>query len=319
MRSTFPVESFNTDLELEAIPPRVAGQGKGSGSTTSLIVRGAALPAAPALTVKNFWDPKVPRMRYGETAPGRPVTELIVHDTISTNLANTITDFLADKPTDKQKSVHLIVAADGSITQHGDLGQEVLWHAGNKKHNLASVGVEVLNPYHPELLKPGLPWTKTIEAAWVEKHPNANAQKPLYVVPTLAQAETLARLVAWITSPAAKGLAIPRKWVGVANGRMAMGRIPGGDQPAPGIHAHTYFRHFDGAWLVLYAWLRLEAGRAPGEAYDEAVRLATIKGTPSTKPATDPKDTIWVNLPAPRSSVGREVFESASYEFPWIG
>ncbi|ACY13224.1 hypothetical protein Hoch_0586 [Haliangium ochraceum DSM 14365] len=32
------------------------------------------------------------------------------------------------------------------------------------------------------------------------------------------------------------------------------------------------FHHADGAWLVLYAWLRLEAGLPPCVAYEEAIR-----------------------------------------------
>jgi len=41
-----------------------------TASTTSVLVRGVALPAAPALSVTNFLDPRVPRL-LGRTRPGR--------------------------------------------------------------------------------------------------------------------------------------------------------------------------------------------------------------------------------------------------------
>ena len=36
-----------------------------------------------------------------------------------------------------------------------------------------------------------------------------------------------------------------------------------------------YFGHADGAWLVLYSWLRMEAGLDPTEAHAQAVQRAT--------------------------------------------
>jgi hypothetical protein len=36
-----------------------------------------------------------------------------------------------------------------------------------------------------------------------------------------------------------------------------------------------YWDHADGAWLVLYAWLRLEAKLDSATAYGEAMRRAT--------------------------------------------
>ena len=54
-----------------------------------------------------------------------------------------------------------------------------------------------------------------------------------------------------------------------------MGRVYGAEQCHPGVYAHHYFGHADGAWPVLYAWLRLEAGLAPCAAYETAVARAT--------------------------------------------
>ena len=160
--------------------------------------------------------------------------------------------------------VHFIVGPDGAVTQHGDLVRDRLAHAGG--HNAPSVGIEVVNPYYPKYLKPNLPWSTVIEAPW--------AHKKRYVVPTPEQAEATSRLVAWLTSPEAEGLCIPRCWVGLSKETLAMGRVPRSRRRNPGIYAHHYFGHADGAWLVLYAWLRIEAGLEPEVAYREATARA---------------------------------------------
>lgn len=220
------------------------------------------------------------------------MTELIVHETVTRSAAATVKVLQ-----DRGLSVHLIMAPDGTLTQHGDLGDEILWHAS--QHNGQSVGVEVVNPYYPRGLRPGLPWTRTIRAGW--------AHEGQYVLPTPAQAEAVARLVAWITSPAAQGLSIPQRWIGVSDGRLVMARKPGAETIAPGIYAHTYFNHADGAWLVLYAWLRLETGMAPSEAYEDAVRRASTPETSVTLPE---------RRPAPAEPLGREAFESMEFTLP---
>ena len=61
-------------------------------------------------------------------------------------------------------------------------------------------------------------------------------------------------------------------------GKITMGRTPDGDTRQPGVYAHHYFGHADGAWLILYAWLRLEARLPACAAYEEAVKRATGAG-----------------------------------------
>jgi N-acetylmuramoyl-L-alanine amidase len=163
-------------------------------------------------------------------------------------------------------SVHLIIGPDGQFTQHGDLATDVLWHAG-PVHNVPSVGVEVVNPYYPRYLRRGLPWTRTIEAPW--------AHQGHYVVPTPAQAEAVTALVRWATSAPAPGIEVPRRWPGLQGDKMQLGLVAAAAAPTPGVLAHHYFGHADGAWLVLYAWLRLEAGLEPEVAFEQAVRRAT--------------------------------------------
>jgi len=229
------------------------------GDTTSGFVVAEQVLAAPAgLEVANFHDPEVHRFS-GRNRTGRTVDELVVHESVTTSVASTVRVLKRRK-----LGVHLMVAPDGRVTQHGDLAHDRLAHAGG--HNGPSVGVEVVNPYY-DRLRAGAPWSRVIDAPW--------AHRDRYVVPTPEQAEATARLIGWLTSPEAEGLSVPRTWIGLDGSRLAMGRIRDGDRRRPGIWAHHRFHHADGSWPVLYAWLRLEAGLAPCVAYEEAVRLAT--------------------------------------------
>jgi peptidoglycan hydrolase-like protein with peptidoglycan-binding domain len=228
-------------------------------SASSFIVGGVSLPPPSELNIRNFLDPRVPRFP-GRNRRGRSVYELIVHETVTRSVADTI------KVLNKRGlGVHMIMGPNGEITQHGDLADKTEWHAS--QHNGVSVGIEVVNPYYPKYLQPGLPWTQVISAGW--------AHEGRYVVPTPQQAEAVSQLIEWITSPAAAGLAIPRTWIGRSGPMMAMGRMAGAEKRKPGVYAHTYFAHADGSWLVLYAFLRIEKGRTPAQAYGEAIQLAT--------------------------------------------
>jgi hypothetical protein len=230
-----------------------------TASTSSFVVGGVPLPPPRGLTVTNFLDPGVPRFR-GQNRRGRTVNEFVVHETVTRSTADTVKVLQQ-----RGLGVHMIMGPNGEMTQHGDLADDTQWHAS--QHNPVSVGIEVVNPYYPKYLRSGLPWTQVILAGW--------AHEGRYVVPTPQQAEAVAQLIGWITSPAAAGLAIPRTWIGHSGSTMALGRVTGADKLRPGIYAHTYFGHADGSWLVLYAFLRIEKGRAPAQAYAEAIQLAT--------------------------------------------
>lgn len=212
-----------------------------------------------SLGVRNFRDPEVVRFK-GQSRVGRIVDELILHETVTRSTEATVSILLKRK-----LGVQLIVGPDGEVTQHGDLANDRLAHAGG--HNGPSVGIEVVNPYYPKYTSPKLPWQRVIDAPW--------AHQKRYVVPTPEQAEATTELVRLLTAGDVAGLAIPRTWRGLTGTRLSMNRLADGDVRKPGIYAHTYFHHADGAWLVLYSWLRLEAELLPCDAYDEAIRRAT--------------------------------------------
>jgi len=224
-------------------------------SERGFIVGGKAIEPPPGLDVLNFNAAGVHRFRCRDRA-GKPVTELVLHETVTRSAEETVAVLKKRK-----LSVHLILDEHGCFTQHGDLADDNLAHAS--QHNVASVGIEVVNPYYPSYLKPGMAWSTVIDAPW--------AHKKKYVLPTPSQAEAVARFVEWVTS-LSSGLAIPRTWIGLAGTKLAMAEVESAAKLRPGIYAHHYFGHADGSLLVLYAWLRRETGLAPDAAFDEAVR-----------------------------------------------
>lgn len=224
---------------------------------SSLIVSGKDLPA-PNLNIRNYRDHEVHQFT-GRARGDYPTNEVIIHETVTRSAASTVA--VLER---RGLSVHLIVDPDGLVTQHGDLAARRYTHAGTR-HNRVSVGIEVVNPYYPHLLRDGLPWTDTIPARW--------AHKDAYVLPTPAQAEATAQLIAWLTEPGLPGIDIPRTWIGVREHKLRMGRLPEQPSRREGIWAHHYFGHADGAWLVLYAWLRIEARLDPEAAFTHARRF----------------------------------------------
>jgi hypothetical protein len=221
------------------------------------IVSGANV-CAPGLAVRNFVDDGV--HRFAAKGNRSRATELVIHETVTRGVDSTIAVLKK-----RGLSVHLVMGPDGALTQHGDLATDILWHAS--QHNGPSFGVEVVNPYYPSYLKPGLPWSRIIKAPW--------AHKGEYVVPMPAQCEAIAELVKWTLSAPAPGIAVPRVWPGLRDGHFALGLVAAAEKPLPGILAHQYFGHADGSMLVLYAWLRVEAGLAPDVSFEEAVKRTT--------------------------------------------
>lgn len=224
----------------------------------SIIVEGKRLSAPPGLEVGNFLDQ--PLCHFNNATRRSPVTEVIVHETVTRSQEATVAVL-------KQRNlgVHFIVRPDGYVCQHGDLALDLLWHAS--EHNGVSVGIEVVNPFDPKFMPSGGPWDRVIDAPW--------AVTSSYVVPTKEQCEATSLLVNWLTS-ADSGLTIPQLWPGFRGTHaLAMGRLPDGKILRPGVHAHHYFGHSDGAFLVLYTWLRLEPQINADEAYEVAIALAT--------------------------------------------
>lgn len=226
-----------------------------------IVVRGEVREAPEELHVINFLQ--TPSCYRFKNARRRgPVTDVILHETVTRSVSDTLLVLQQ-----RGLGVHFVVGPAGEVSQHGDLATDELWHGS--RYNDTSVGIEVVNPYEPRFVPTAGPWAEHISAPW--------AAGGRYVLPTRAQLEATCLLVDWLTS-AMSGLTIPQLWPGFRRTHtLSMHRVPevGPSGVLPGILAHTYFGHADGAFLVLYCWLRLEPMLGPEEAYMEAVRRAT--------------------------------------------
>jgi N-acetyl-anhydromuramyl-L-alanine amidase AmpD len=107
-------------------------------AASGFIVAGQVLSPPTGLDLTNFQNKEVHRFS-GRDRTGRAVTELVVHESVTRSAADTVAVLKR-----RRLGVHLIVAADGRVTQHGDLAHDRLAHAGG--HNGPSVGIEVTNP-----------------------------------------------------------------------------------------------------------------------------------------------------------------------------
>lgn len=228
---------------------------------SGIIVHGKQLEAPAGLEVHNFHMAGIAPLR---NCPRRTpdVTEVIIHETVTQSAAATVAVLQQ-----RGLGVHLIVGYDGIVYQHADLLDDETWHAS--EHNPMSVGIETVNPFEKKFLpKVNPPWENEIEVPWTSDNP--------YIVPTPEQSESVCLLLDWLVT--SSGLSIPRTWVGMEGTALHMNRRAVSEM-GPGIYAHRYFAdHEDGSWLVLYAWLRLEAKLDPQTAYAEALRRATGAG-----------------------------------------
>ena len=189
-----------------------------------------------------------------------PITHVVVHES-TTRTAEAMEATLRKK----QYGVHCTLPPEGGIIQHNPLEHRLV-HAGGL--NGPSVGYEIVNPYYPGWMHSDGPWTEVIDAPW--------AHKDQYVVPTREQLEALVALLYTTFDASARNLiSVPRQWPGLKNGRMRMGLIGGEPRLQHGIHAHHYSGHADGGFPVLYAYLRMERGLSPAQAYARAIDLAT--------------------------------------------
>lgn len=224
----------------------------------TLVCRGVPV-AAEGLRARNFLEDGTERLK----ASGRRdrAVALILHEVTGRTVKGTL-----DRLRSKGYGIHAIVSPEGELTQHCDVVADLVSHALG--HNNHSIGVEVVSPYYPRVLRPGDPWTRVIDAPW--------AHEKRYVLPTLAQAEATSRFVEWCLSAPTPDIAIPRHWPALSGGTFMLGPVAACAKPVAGVYAHHHVgNHADGAWLCLYAWLRLEAGLDVETAYEEAARRAT--------------------------------------------
>jgi len=143
--------------------------------------------------------------------------------------------------------VHLIIDRDGTISQHGDLRDDVMVHAN--QCNPTSIGIEIVNPYAPSIAR-GMD-VDTMGAQWWTWCPDPRDRR--YVLPTPAQLGVLEKIVPWLCKTLQIPLEFPTRALGPAKRKIKGWRLK--KRPAPGIVAHRDFAtHADGRypleWLI---------------------------------------------------------------------
>lgn len=191
------------------------------------------------------------------------ITQLVMHETGGRVCSGA--DRVARNMRSRERAtVHFIIDTDGTVYQYGDLAY-TMFHS-NRAHDPISVGIEMIHPMNSSPCASRYSSQRINHAYW--------AAGRSYLIPPLVQVEAAAKLIEWLTT-GTSGLRIPRIWRGVSQSRMAMNRLNGTRlSRQPGIYAHTYWIHSDGAWPLLFAWLRIEAELNPQEAYAGAIRRA---------------------------------------------
>lgn len=182
------------------------------------------------------------------------VTHLVLHETVTRSVPATVRVLEAKRARtikEGKKSgkgypygVHLIGAPDGHITQHADLLNANLTHAGYL--NTYSVGWEVVNPYTARSL--AAPFDRTIPARWWTWVPKDAPRK--YTLPTDAQLEMLRRFVPWVVEQLPDvPMSFPTKALNSRKRKVDGWRE--GRRTRPGVLAHgDVSSHADGRYLL---------------------------------------------------------------------
>lgn len=212
--------------------------------------------------------------RRGSKRDLKNITEFIIHETTNFSSASTARDLLR-----KGLGVHYLISENGVIQPTG-AWDRILGHAS--PHNPKSLGVEVVAPFYAEYEKKFAksvgPYWKNVTnyAPWAHVRPidKGNTQQITgYIFPTQKQMEATWELTQKVTS--AEEINIPMKFLGFEkeNNRFVVTGIKKYSKAkGPGIYAHSYFAHSDGAVLVLYCFLRYN-GKNPQEAYQSCIFL----------------------------------------------
>lgn len=86
------------------------------------IVSGVTTCPVDGLTVRTFAEDGV--HRFPSRGKRARAVELVIHETVTRSVDSTIAVLKK-----RGLSVHLVMDADGALTQHGDLATDILWHA----------------------------------------------------------------------------------------------------------------------------------------------------------------------------------------------
>lgn len=194
---------------------------------SSVMALGRHYPAPPGLRILGQADGE-PQFRHYPWA--EKVTNIVLHESVTMSKPTAVAVLQ-----NRGFGVHLIIAPNGLVTQHGDLRLDKLIH-GEQLNNV-SVGIEIINPYSPLYARP--PFTQTIPAEWWTWVPTGAPRA--YTVPTSQQVAALKLLVPWLC-----GTVLPDCPFEFPTGGLTLDKMK---HPGPGVVAHGDFgSHADGRY-----------------------------------------------------------------------
>lgn len=209
---------------------------------SNFVIAGNFVPAPDGLIVKNYLqNPEEPHFKHRPRK--RKLRHFVLHETAGRTARGCKNTLIR-----KGYGVHLILARDGVLTCHGDLALDRMVHA-NQLNN-TSIGIEVVNPYAPNLARgmgahfmPAEWWTWCIDG------------DRRYVLPTQAQLDALAIAVPWLCGRLNIPYTFPTADLNRKKRKVRGWRHPlkGGwrAKPKSGVVAHRDFaKHADGRYLL---------------------------------------------------------------------
>lgn len=227
-------------------------------SSNCLIVNGARVMLPDELIAKggratNYLDDGEPHL---DAWPRKsPLALFVLHETVGDTAGGCESSLLHSK---SDLGVHMILDHNGLISNHGDLANEIMRHAGTA--NGRSIGIEVVNPYNPVF--DAAPFEPTIPARWwtwipavkdVErqlKRKGWTKVPKLYCLPSEAQILVLKILVPWLCGV----LGIPYEFPTIENGpkKYGLNGVMAVDpkKVAPGVVCHRDWAHGDGRYIL---------------------------------------------------------------------
>lgn len=217
-----------------------------TGPSNAVIIRGERVPLPRSVLDAggigtNYLDDDEPHLSNGPRV--QALTVFVLHETAG-NSATGCKDTLRKRGL----GIHLILGKDGRLSCHADLASEIAWHAN--QCNAMSVGLEVVNPYRPELASE--PHGPIIPAAWWTWVPKGQARE--YVCPTDVQMAVAVALVPWLCDRLGIPVQFPTADLNAKRPQITGWRKPPlgwSAKPGPGIVAHRDFAsHADGRYLL---------------------------------------------------------------------
>jgi hypothetical protein len=214
------------------------------------------------------------------------IDRVIFHESAVATLEGTLKALQA-----KGLSVHYCVDRDGRVTQHAQHSRACAHAGGNPpgtKHNIRSIGIELINRYYGHRVNQTTGLTtytgkyapKIISGIWVDRAWNsttnsfANPDRK-YIMPTPEQLEASWQLLCTIL-PYYRNIE-QAGWSGVTTtltGKKVYNWTTLSNHDGPGIKCHAQWAHADGRVVDHYTYLR-HKGFTEQAAYDLTVKNAS--------------------------------------------